>query len=339
MVANGGVRRAVCSALLVCLACSTTSWKPTPDSPRVPLPRTPVPQLEPGDFDFEDVKVQPQGQTVEQNWVLDLYTFFHSRNYSSYRVLLPGSQEDEVTAHLLIPAGPGPHPVVVLFPILEGSHVVSEGMAKALVNRGYAAARLERHELELAKAKSPEVPALTFRSAILDARRLLDWLVTHPRLDPERIAAAGVSMGGILALTLMGVEPRIRAGFFVSVGGDLPQIFYDSSERPVKIFRKRLQDKHSLSTREEFASYMQPYVESVDPLTYAKHIDPRDVLLVSGRCDRVVRPRHTRNLWEALGRPTWTRYPAGHYQLAPFFWWAVGRGAKHLDRVFAEPAG
>ena len=83
---------------------------------------------------------------------------------------------------------------------------------------------------------------------------------------------------------------------------------------------------------------MHPYVGVVDPLTYADRIDPRDVLLVSGRCDRVVRPQHTRNLWQALGQPSWTRYPAGHYQLAPFFWWAVGRGANHLDRVFAESA-
>jgi hypothetical protein len=27
--------------------------------------------------------------------------------------------------------------------------------------------------------------------------------------------------------------------------------------------------------------------------------------------------------------------PTGHYQIVPYFWWAAGQGADHLDRVFA----
>lgn len=290
-------------------------------------------------LDLSDVRVQPEGLTVEENWILDIYTFLHARDYRSFRVLFPGSERDEVTAHLLIPAGPGPHPVVVVFPILEGSHVVSEGLAKALVKRGYAAARLERHALELAEAQGPEVPAVTFRTAILDSRRLLDWIASHPELDASRVAAAGVSMGGILALTLMEVDPRIRAGFFLMVGGGLPEILHDSSERPVRVFRERLQSEQDLDTREAFVAYLRPYVGVVDPLTYAARIDPRTVLLASGRFDRVIRPQHTHALWQALGKPTWIRVPAGHYQLFPFFWWSIGRGADHLDRVFGKPPG
>jgi dipeptidyl aminopeptidase/acylaminoacyl peptidase len=171
----------------------------------------------------------------------------------------------------------------------------------------------------------------------LDARRLLDWLVTHPEIDPDRIASAGVSTGGILALTLMEVDPRIRAGFFLMVGGNLAEILHDSRERPVRAFRERLQTEQNLETREAFVSYLEPYLRAVDPITYAARIDPRTVLLASGRFDRVVHPRHTRALWQALGKPTWIHLPAGHYQMFPFFWWSIGRGAKHLDRLFAEP--
>ncbi len=324
--------RALGSALLVCLACTTTSWTPPPE--RAPLPYEPVPELEHTPLDLSEVRAQPEGLTVEQNWILDLYTFFHSRDYRAFRVLFPGSDGDEATAHLLIPPGPGPHPVVLVFPILAGSHVVSEGLAKALVNHGYAAARLERRDLELAEARGAEAPSRSFRAAILDARRLLDWLLVHPELDPERVAAAGVSLGGILSLTLMQVDPRVHAGFFLMVGGGLAEILYDSSERPVKRFREQLQAEQKLETREAFVAYMRPFVEAVDPLTYATRTDPRMLLLVSGRCDRVVRPQHTRALWQALDRPSWLRLPLGHYQFFPFFWWTIGRGARHLDRVF-----
>ncbi len=336
-MANGERWCALGAALLVCLACTTTSWRPTLE--RVPRPPEPVPELEPAPLDLSQVRAQPEGRTVEQNWILDLYTLFHARDYRAFRILYPGSQGGEETAHLLIPPGPGPHPLVVVFPILAGSHVVSEGLAKALVRRRFAVARMERHDLELDQAPGPEAPARHFRGAILDARRLLDWLLHHPQLDPKRVAAAGVSMGGILALTLMQVDPRVHAGFFLMVGGGLPEILYDSSERPVRIFRERLQTQHTLETREAFLEYLRPFVEIVDPLTYAARTDPRTVLIASGRLDRVVRPRHTRALWQALGEPRWVHLPLGHYQFFPFFWWAIARGADHLERVFAEPSG
>jgi dienelactone hydrolase len=280
------------------------------------------------------VVVQPQGRTVEQNWILDIYTLLHSRDYRSFRVLFPSRGADEAVAHLLLPRGAGPHPLVVVFPILEGSHVVSEGLAKALVNRGYAVARLERHELNLSEARDPEVPARTFRRAILDARRLLDWLVAHPELDPGRVASAGVSTGAVLALTLMEVDPRVRAGFFLMVGGNLAEVLYDSREKPIRIFRRRLESRYNLQTREAWLAFMQPHLGLVDPITYAGRIHPHQVLMVSGRYDRIIRPRHTEALWEALGRPTWRRFPAGHYQFSPFFWWAAGRGGDHLDGLF-----
>ena len=68
----------------------------------------------------------------------------------------------------------------------------------------------------------------------------------------------------------------------------------------------------------------------------AAQIDPERVLLISARFDRVIPPDRTRALWLALGRPRWLTVPTGHYQLVPYFWWAVGRGADHLDRVFGR---
>ena len=74
----------------------------------------------------------------------------------------------------------------------------------------------------------------------------------------------------------------------------------------------------------------------MDPLTYAGRFDPRNALLVSARFDRVVPPETTRELWEAMGRPTWHVVPTGHYQVVPFFWWSIARGADLLDDVFAR---
>ena len=214
-------------------------------------------------FDYERldpaaVTTQPEGITVEQSFVLDFYTLFHSRKYTVTRVLFPGV-DGEAVAHLALPPGPGPHPTVVVYPILAGSHIVSEGLSKALVRRGFAVARLERVDLEL---DNPDRTLRDLRqalhSAVIDGRRLLDWLETLPEVDPQRLAAAGVSMGGIQALLLSAADSRVRGGFYLMVGGGLPQILWESTERPVRTFRDNLIQRRGLDSREAFEELARP---------------------------------------------------------------------------------
>ncbi len=291
-------------------------------------------------FDYERldpaaVTTQPEGITVEQSFVLDFYTLFHSRKYTVTRVLFPGV-DGEAVAHLALPPGPGPHPTVVVYPILAGSHIVSEGLSKALVRRGFAVARLERKDLEL---DNPERTLRDVRqalhSAVIDGRRLLDWLETLPEVDPQRLAAAGVSMGGIQALLLSAADSRVRGGFYLMVGGGLPQILWESTERPVRTFRDNLIQRRGLDSREAFEELAREETWIVDPLSHANRLEPERVMMASGRFDRVIRPETSEALWEALGSPRWIRLPIGHYYFFPFFWWTAARGADHLDRVFA----
>lgn len=277
----------------------------------------------------------PEPITVEDHWILHLYTWFHARDYRASRLDFPGSDGEPAVAHLLLPPGRGPHPAVLVFPILAGSHVVSEGLAKALVRRGFAVLRVERRAIfpEDETTADPRVPAERLRHAIIDGLRLIDWLATDARIDPDRLGTAGVSLGGIMAATLMGLDARIRSGFFVMAGGGLAEILYDSRERPVRAFRDRVLETLPRPSREAFLEALRPHTLPLDPLTHAAQVDPRHVLLVSGRFDRVVPPERTEALWEGFGRPTWRRFPAGHYQLFPFFWWAAARGAEHLQRT------
>jgi dienelactone hydrolase len=284
-------------------------------------------------LDPASVKIQPEGLTVEQSWVLDLYTLFHSRDYKAFRLVLPDEAGEEQIGHLLIPPGDGPFPAVVAFEILDGPLDVSEGLAKALVNRGYAVARMERRALDLPHQNSGEVVRDRLREGVIDARRLLDWLVTHPKIDASRLAAAGVSIGSIQALLLTACDPRVRGGFYLMTGGNLAEILYDSSETPVRDFRDRRMAAHGWTTREEWLAGVRALTEPVDPLTYAAYLDPRALMMASGRFDTVIPSARAQELWQALGEPLWYKLPCGHYTVFPFFWWAVARGADHLDSL------
>jgi len=278
--------------------------------------------------------------TIERHPLIAIYDLLKPEASSAIRVEFTGVDGELRRAHWQLPAGPGPHPTVVVFPIRAGSHVVSEALAKALVNRGYAAIWLERRS-SLFGEDDHRAPgdfgafAADLRNFVLDARSLIGWLATRPEVDPERIAIAGVSLGGILAATTLAQEPRASAGFFVMAGGGLAEILRDSEDGDVVRFREQGIEAHAF-TAENLTRLARPYTDPVDPLSWADRIDPERVLLISARFDRVIAPDRTHALWLALGRPRWLTVPTGHYQLVPYFWWAVGRGADHLDHVFGR---
>jgi hypothetical protein len=283
--------------------------------------------------------VTSEPTTVESHAVIWLYDRLRPAADRAYRVEFPGADGELRRAHWQLPAGPGPHATVVVFPIRAGNHVVSEALAKALVNRGYASIWLERRRSLFGEddAREPadfDAFAADLSDFVLDGRRLIAWLATRPEVDATRIATAGVSLGGILAATTLAQEPRVSAGFFVMAGGGLAEILRDSKDGDVVRFRERGYAAGAFRDGDELARKARSYTDSVDPLTWAGYIDPDKVLLVSARFDQVIAPERTRALWQAMGRPRWLVVPTGHYQLLPYFWWAVGQGANHLDRVF-----
>ncbi len=51
---------------------------------------------------------------------------------------------------------------------------------------------------------------------IFNARRAIDYLVTRPELDPQRIGATGISGGGVCTFFLAATDPRVKAAAPVS---------------------------------------------------------------------------------------------------------------------------
>lgn len=327
------------------LSCTTWSPEPAPrDSATARSASEPAAVLQHRPLDPTSVTVEAEAITIESSWLLDVYTAFHSRAYTARRISFSSAArrsdatQDRVVAHWLVPSGGGPRSrtTVLVFPILAGSHVVSEALAKALVNRGFSVVRLERKPLQFETAESPTVLADAFAESIRDARQLLDWLVVQPEVDASRIGVAGISLGGILASLLHAVDPRVRAGFFVMAGGGLAEIIHDSAERPIRVFRDQMRGRLDDPSRDDFLAWIRPYTEPVDPLRYAGRIRPESVLLTTARFDRVIPAERSEALWEALGRPRWTRVPVGHYQGIAFLWWVVSRGADHFDATMGD---
>ena len=111
-------------------------------------------------------------------------------------------------ADLRLPAGPGPHPVMVL--IHGGSwqarygRIVMRGLAGDLVRRGWAVWNIEYRRL----GNGGGWPA-TFEDVALAIDHLAE--LENPRLDLERVSILGHSAGGHLALWAAG-RPKLPPG-------------------------------------------------------------------------------------------------------------------------------
>lgn len=117
---------------------------------------------------------------------------------------------------LHVPAGPGPHPVVVLlhgFPGFERNF----DLAQALRRAGYAAAVFHY------RGSWGVSGCWSWRNVLDDAALVVAAmhedvaLVSANRLDPGRLAVVGHSLGGFAALMTTATEPAVRA--VVSVAG------------------------------------------------------------------------------------------------------------------------
>ena len=232
-------------------------------------------------------------------------------------VVTPYPVNNVVTAYLFRPNTPGPYPVMLVehewLPVtLTNEFVLCATLARAgvaafLVVQPYSYNRriLPRVEdVELLSGDTHQTVAAV-RQAVLDNRRALDWLQTRPYIDPTRMGVAGISLGGILAPLIAGVDHRAKVLVTIVGGGDVSDLVYDSfityGLRPSLLY-------HGVT----FDSLKRDYV-NIEPTNWLSGFDPKNALLFNGRFDVFVNPKQAHHLANALGGAPIVWIPTGHY--------------------------
>ena len=130
----------------------------------------------------------------------------------------------------------------------------------------------------------------------VDLMRLLDLVETRPEFNSSRVGYLGFSMGTIMGVPFVGLDPRVKSACF-AIGGSL-------------IGRAAASSDASLRLDNEAAA------EITDPIHFAPLIAPRPVLMINGRQDQTVPPASAEGLYAALNQPKrieW--YDGGHTDL------------------------
>lgn len=320
-------------SLSTLFAVQCTTVKSTSAMPRPTVEKIEEPLLTRPPLDSCDVSMRPVVQTITDSKLLDIDYILRGKNddFTVQNLVYPSATGDTRSAYLTLPPGDGPHPLIIVFPALGSGGTISELLAKGYTREGYATLRMVEYPPLISPGRSIEDVFDQFRHTVADARALADYLGTLPEIDAEKTGVAGLSLGALMAATTIGVDQNIDAGAFMLGAGNLPELLYDSKQKRIaKFTRDYMAD--SLSTRTEFIKSIKPYASALDPLRYAASVDPKTVLMITGRFDKVMPKELSRELWKELGEPEWKTMPTGHYP-ALYIYWMINQSSKFFDKT------
>ena len=132
-----------------------------------------------------------------------------------------------------------------------------------------------------------------------DLVSVIDYLVARPDVDPERIGALGVSLGGVTSILAAGQDPRIKAVIAGCPFSDAPAAIGTAFEANVGLPAFPF---GPISTRiAEWRTGLK--MSAVRTTDAASQIAPRPLLLIHGTADADVPPANSERIFAAAGEP------------------------------------
>lgn len=224
-------------------------------------------------------------------------------------------------------------PAIVVTPILGGGRSIARSQCRRLVAAGFHVVLVDRGARVLDVSWKVEDLDRFLRRGVAGRRAVVDWLLSRPDVDPDRLGAMGISMGGIITTLLFALEPRFDSAVIALAGADVPAIISASSEdRLVRWREARAAELGDEAAVERALRAAFPD----DPGRLAAAIDPRRVLQVTARLDTVVPAARQEALWEALGRPLRYDLPTGHYSGILYLPWVLDASVAWWEARFAR---
>ncbi|HEV3438372.1 MAG TPA: prolyl oligopeptidase family serine peptidase [Gemmata sp.] len=229
-------------------------------------------------------------------------------------------ENNTVYAELFLPPGEGPFPAAIVLDILQGNALVSRGEAMWLAQHGVAGLVVYMAHYGPRRPPGSSVRLLSMnishtldavKQTVLDVRCAVAWLAGRREIDANNLGIVGTSLGSFLSAIVAANEPRIKNVCLMLTGGGLVDAYYDHPlAKPYTPLIDLVGGKVA----------MKMLIAPVDPLTYAKQLKGKNLLMICASRDDVVPPKAATRLWEATGKQkiVWvdsTHVGAGLYAL------------------------
>jgi dienelactone hydrolase len=296
----------------------TVEFRPSPVEASLPKHF----QLEAHRFDFKLLPIQTASETF-RIWELTFPS----------PVVTGEEKNNTVHCEYFCPRAAGPHPAVIMLHILGGDFDLSRVFCRSLAQQGVAALFVKmpyygprRTPGSSARMVSydPESTVRGMTQAVLDVRQAVAWLAVQDEVDPQRLGIMGISLGGITSALAAAAEPRLQNVCLILAGGDIGQVAWDS--RHLAPLRARWAAQGG--THESLVELLAP----IDPVTYAKNVQGRRILMLNAEHDEVIPRACTDSLWRALGKPEIVWWNATHFTAIQFLF----EGMQRANRFFHD---
>jgi dienelactone hydrolase len=217
----------------------------------------------------------------------------HANGVALSRITFRSARGGEATGYLAVPSGRGPFPAIVVQHGMPGSARGSMGDTRLASEHGAILIAIDAHW----NNRSGDVIDFTARDSveqvrlIVDIRRAVDYLISRPDVDRNRIAYWGVSYGGAMGALVAGVEPRFKTLILTVADGGLINHF---------------------TGPEDVSGMFDQQLLPIEPIRFIG-LARAPLLMQSGRTDVLVPPADAERLQRvapADKQVTW--YDAGH---------------------------
>ena len=144
----------------------------------------------------------------------------------------------------------------------------------------------------------------SMRQAVIDtvpaSHLAVDYLLSRPEVDPDRIILTSGSVGAILSPAVAATDPRIDALVVLFGGGDIQSLIRNNLDRPAWMTVP--------------AAWLGKVITApVEPLRYIGEVSPRPIFFLNGTEDLGFPVANVRLLHEAAREPKTIRWiEAGH---------------------------
>ena len=254
-----------------------------------------------------DVKVS-ESAVVEDSG--EFFGIERHRHYEKVAFSMQTRKDERMPVILTLPAKrTGKVPAIILLHGIGQSKGFVEEICTPFNEGGFAMACFDQSMQGERKIQGGLLQqAIAFRQrpwkTINDGRRLIDYLQTHPDIDPDRIYLSGASYGSITGSSLTAFDKRIKAADLV-VGGANIRVLLDAPLITDAVHQPVL---HWIG-KQIVAFIMQP----ADPMNWVSGTAGTPVLMQNGSLDKLVSPDAGKELFKHLGEPKEIRwYPCNH---------------------------
>lgn len=230
-------------------------------------------------------------------------------------------------------------------------------MADGFLKRGFACfiLYLPFHASRLPDEMKPRLQHLTqdewftgYQMAVTDVGQIVDWATGNSHSGKRQVGVVSLSLGSFVSSIAMGLDSRIKAGVFIVHGGNSRKIMQLSR---MSNFRKEY--KRPDQEYEEILVNYSKYLEDVgaqgfenvvpdrrdyliDPLTYARMLRNRSVLMINARWDEMIPRESSSDFKQAVGdgcEQVW--FPATHASIWVYYPLIVRKINKFLEDSLA----